>query len=118
MLTKLTCSSCGANYLTRKGDVYVCDYCGATYIVETDRNGVLPDAKVSGNRQEALDVFAVHGHLRVSGNMNKVRVLRHSREARHVMNLTVSGNMNRVSVVLLDGAGCEVSGNMNEARRV
>ncbi len=118
MLTKLTCSSCGANHLTRSGDVYVCEYCGATFLIETDRFGRPSDAKVFGNMQDVFEVFAVHGRMKVSGNMNGVRVLRQSREARHVRNLDVTGNMNDVSVVLLDGATCEVNGNMNEVRRI
>ena len=118
MLTKLTCSSCGANHLTCRGDAYECDYCGATYLIETDRKGKPSDAKVSGTMQDVFEVFAVHGRMKVSGNMNDVEVLKRSREARHVRDLVVTGNMNHVSVVLLDGATCEVSGNMNEVRRI
>lgn len=117
MLSKLTCSSCNANYLVRRNGYWECEYCGATYVIDTNRFGSPTDAKMSGNMQKAVETYAIHGKLVVRGNMNRIRVLRASRDAVHVRNLVISGNMNDVSVVLLDGATSAVNGNMNELIR-
>ena len=117
MLSKLTCSSCNANYLVRRDGYWECDYCGATYVIDTKHSGSPTDAKVSGNMQRSVETYAIHGKLVVRGNMNEIRILRASRDAVHVRNLVVSGNMNNVSVVLLDGAKSAVRGNMNSLVR-
>lgn len=114
---KLTCSSCGANHLTRGDDgLWHCDYCGASYVIETDeRTGKLRNATVSGNRQNVPTVFAVHGKLIVMGNRNEVSLLPPTKgiDAKHVRKLEVCGNRNEVRAILLDGASCEVEGNRN-----
>lgn len=114
----LTCSSCAANHLVNDGDVWRCEYCGATYVIDVGDDGSLDDAKVSGNMQKAYDVvYAVHGRLTVNGNMNNVILYESAREAIHVNNLVVNGNMNDLVAILLDGATCEVRGSMNYVRR-
>ena len=113
----LTCSSCAANHLVMDDGVWRCEYCGATYTIDVNVDGSLADAKVTGNMQKAYGVYAVHGRLKVNGNMNNVIVYESARDALHVNNLVVNGNMNDLVAVLLDGATCEVRGSMNDVRR-
>lgn len=117
IIKQLTCSACGANHLqeTEPGR-FRCEYCDAAYTIDYDgETGELEDASVRGNMLR-FPLFAVHGRLLVSGNMNKIKLMsRHNNpNIRHVGNLSISGNMNKGKVVMLDGATYEMSGNMNE----
>lgn len=115
-MQKLSCSNCGSGSLVKISDetsVFECEYCKTQYIIKTDEEGALKDVKISGNMQHS-GTFAVHQQLKISGNMNTVVILRRgSRTATHVSTLKISGNMNSCSVVLLDGATIQNSGNMN-----
>ena len=61
-VTQLTCSNCGAAHLSAESpNKYVCEYCGAIYLIEIDHNtGRLSDAVIKGSMQDADQIFAVH----------------------------------------------------------
>lgn len=45
----LKCEVCGSNEMTKNGDLFVCDYCGAKYTIDAARKMIESTVNISGN---------------------------------------------------------------------
>lgn len=117
-MEQVSCSNCGGGRLSPIDDRrFECEYCGTMFFIETDEGGNLIDVDIDGVNQSSWQVFAIHRKLDVDGVSNNITVLQSASDARHIRNLSISGVGNSATVVMLDGAGCDVSGVGNTVAR-
>lgn len=117
MLKDFSCNNCGGNDFSSLSNGFLrCNYCNSTFTIDSPITKTYENKKLTGDLQKGL-TYIVHSKLIISGDLNKIRIstdLSIAPNALHVNKLKIAGDLNECTVILLEGATYEITGDLNK----